>query len=299
MKQERLGVFVEGMPLLEARKQAAELLNPVSGESAFFEAGQLLGEIVGIPGSQLGLYAHQGLSLQQAQQLTQWVQRRIEGEPLQYILGEWEFYGLPLRVGPGVLIPRPDTETAVEAALELLQGKDRPVIADLCSGSGAIALALWSQCPGAEVYGVELSSEALPYLRENVSALCQGDRMPVQVIAGDILKGVKLPPLDLLISNPPYLTPQEMGELSPEVEREPSMALLGGADGLLFYQEITCLYRENIKPGGALVFEVGYRQADQVMEILQAAGFCQVGCHKDLGGIRRCVFGCTPGGQKI
>ena len=90
MKQERLGIFVEGMPLLEARKQAAELLNPVSGESAFFEAGQLLGKIVGIPGSQLGLYAHRGLSLQQAQQLIQWVRRRMEGEPLQYILGEWE-----------------------------------------------------------------------------------------------------------------------------------------------------------------------------------------------------------------
>lgn len=129
------------------------------------------------------------------------------------------------------------------------------MVADLCSGSGAIALALWSQCPGAEVYGVELSPEALPYLRENVSALCQGDRMPVQLIAGDVLRGVELPPLDLLISNPPYLTPQEMEELSPEVEREPSMALLGGADGLLFYREITRRYRDSIKPGGALVLK--------------------------------------------
>lgn len=285
--------------LRQLQREAISLLEETVGESAGFEVRQLLTAACGIPGAMLGPCGEWEIPEEEAARFFSWVERRLGGEPLQYILGEWEFYGLPLRVGPGVLIPRPDTETAVEVALEFLQGRDRPVVADLCSGSGAIALALWSQCPGAEVYGVELSPEALPYLRENVSALCQGDRMPVQLIAGDVLRGVELPPLDLLISNPPYLTPQEMEELSPEVEREPSMALLGGADGLLFYREITRRYRDSIKPGGALVFEVGYRQADQVMGILQAAGFCQVGCRKDLGGIRRCVFGFVPGGEGI
>ena len=213
-------------------------------------------------------------------------------------LGEWEFYGLPLRVGPGVLVPRPDTETAVETALELLTGRENPVVADLCSGSGAIALALWSQCPGARVLAVELSPQALLYLRENIEAICQGGREPVQVVEGDVLLGLKLPQLDLLVSNPPYLTAGEMEELSPEVRREPAMALLGGEDGLLFYREITRLYRRCLKPGGALVYEVGYRQADQVRDILMELGFQQVGCRRDLAGIRRCVFGLYPGEEQ-
>lgn len=295
MEQESLGIFEEGMPLLEARKQAAELLEPVSGESAVFEASQLLGEIVGIPGSQLGLYSHRNLSREQAEQLTQWVRRRMDGEPLQYILEEWEFYGLPIQVGPGVLIPRPDTETIVDQVLELLAGKENPVVADLCSGSGAIALAVWSQHPTAQVTAVELSRQALGYLRNNVAAICQGDRPPVQVIEGDVLGKVSLPPLDLLVSNPPYLTPEEMTQLSPEVEREPSMALLGGEDGLLFYREITRQYKTCLKPGGALVYEVGYQQADAVMELLLEAGFVSIGCRKDLAGIRRCVYGVFPG----
>ena len=292
-------LWAETAPTLrQMQREGAALLEPVSGESAGFEAGQLLLAACDISAVAFTLQGQREASQGEGEKFLSFLERRLSGEPLQYILGEWEFYGLPLRVGPGVLVPRPDTETAVEAALELLTGREKPVVADLCSGSGAIALALWSQCPDARVLAVELSPQALPYLRENVKAICQGGREPVQVVEGDVLSGLKLPPLDLLVSNPPYLTAGEMEELSPEVRREPAMDLLGGEDGLLFYQEITRLYRRCLKPGGALVYEVGYQQADQVRDILMEFGFQQVGCRKDLAGIRRCVFGLYPGGEQ-
>lgn len=220
------------------------------------------------------------------------VKRLSDGYPLQYLLGEWEFYSIPLKVGEGVLIPRPDTETLVDAALALLADRPGLVVADLCSGSGAIALAIAKNCPNAKVYAVEVSPEALYYLYENIEG--NGLQEQIEVIPGDVFETLSLPPLDLLISNPPYLTAKELQELDKTVQYEPSIALDGGEDGLRFYHRIVEAGFPLLRPGGTILFEVGYQQADAVAGILQAGGFEAIGFQQDLNRIRRCVSGVRP-----
>ena len=235
------------------------------------------------------------VSAEEAFIFQQKVRRLAEGYPLQYLLGEWEFYSIPLKIGEGVLIPRPDTETLVDAALELLSGIEHPIIADYCAGSGAISLALARFLPDAEVYAVELSAQALPYLYANVDAAAGGER--VRIIEADVLDDSSLsalPPLDLLISNPPYLTEQELTEIPEQVRCEPRMALDGGPDGLRFYRAISADAPAHLKRNGLLIFEAGYTQAQQICEILRAAGYREISLRKDLAGIDRCVIARRP-----
>ncbi|SEK46980.1 release factor glutamine methyltransferase [Ruminococcus sp. YRD2003] len=217
-------------------------------------------------------------------------ERRISGEPLQYILGEWEFYGYPFKVGAGVLIPRPDTETLVDNVIQLCRGNGltAPKIADLCAGSGCIAVTLKKELPLAEVSAVELSQEALPYLRQNVR-LNEAD---VGIVAGDVLAestAAALSGLDIVVSNPPYLTAQEMNDLQAEVRREPEMALDGGGDGLGFYRRLTPLWKRSLKSGGFICYEFGMGQHDKVGNILAENGFVNIKFTRDLGGIIRTV----------
>lgn len=217
-------------------------------------------------------------------------ERRRSGEPLQYILGEWEFYGYPFKVGTGVLIPRPDTETLVDNVIRLCRenGISYPRIADLCAGSGCISITLKKELPLSEVYAVELSQEALPYLHQNN----QLNEAAVNIIEGDVLSedtANKLPELDIVVSNPPYLTHKEMTDLQEEVKREPSMALAGGDDGLDFYRALTPLWKKVLKTGGWLCYEFGMGQHDEVGKILAGNGFENIKFTRDLGGIIRTV----------
>ena len=235
------------------------------------------------------------VSAEEAFVFRQKVRRLADGYPLQYLLGEWEFYSIPLAVGEGVLIPRPDTETLVDATLELLGGMEHPVIADYCAGSGAISLALAHFLPQAQVYAVELSSEALSYLYTNVGAAPGGER--VTIIEADVLNPASLsdlPLLDLLISNPPYLTEQELEEIPPQVRHEPRIALDGGPDGLRFYRAIAADAPSRLKENGLLIFEAGYTQAGQICDILRQNGFHEITVRKDLAGIDRCVIARRP-----
>ncbi|MBQ9894486.1 MAG: peptide chain release factor N(5)-glutamine methyltransferase [Ruminococcus sp.] len=223
------------------------------------------------------------------------IKKRSEGYPLQYLLGEWEFYGYPIKVGEGVLIPRPDTETLVDQVLEICRknGMTSPKIADLCSGSGCIAIALKKQLPSAEVYSVELSDKALGYLRENIKL----NNADITVIEGDVLKKEtqkQLSRLDIIVSNPPYLTGEEMRELQTEVSHEPGLALYGGNDGLGFYRAITELWRRSLKLGGYIAYEFGEDQHDAVKKILTANSFDNIQFCRDGGGIIR-----TAAAQKI
>jgi len=216
------------------------------------------------------------------------VKRRAKGEPLQYILGEWEFYGLRFKVGEGVLIPRPDTETLVDQTLDICRenGMSSPVIADLCSGSGCIAIALRHELPGAEVYAAELSDKALGYLKQNKEL----NRSGIHIVKADVLNKASLSlfsTADIIVSNPPYLTAKDMSELQTEVAREPETALYGGADGLDFYRRMTGLWKEKLRPGGWLVYEFGMGQHDDVKNILEAADFTNVCFRRDGGGIIR------------
>lgn len=191
------------------------------------------------------------------------VKRRIDGEPLQYILGEWEFMGLPFKVGEGVLIPRPETEMLVETANEFLKNKVNAVVFDLCAGSGAIGLSVARYNPNVTVYLFEKYDGALKYLRENAGLL----ELPnVKILKYDIFNGFPndLPKADILLSNPPYIKDDEVPLLQKEVSFEPDTALKGGEDGLVFYKAIHDKWLDGVKKGGIIVFECGDGQSEDI-----------------------------------
>jgi release factor glutamine methyltransferase len=212
------------------------------------------------------------------------VERLIDGEPLQYILENWEFYGLPMQVRKGVLIPRPDTEILVDTAIAFLKTRTDPVFLDLGCGSGAITVAT-AKHTGARAMALDNNPLAIALTRENAK-LCGVD---VQVIEGDLFSFTP-PPVDAVISNPPYLDGQEMTELSVQVQKEPVSALFGGEDGLDYYRFIAPTYAPFLKAGGALIFEIGYRQGAAVAAICEAAGYRDIQIIKDYGGNDRVVY---------
>lgn len=212
------------------------------------------------------------------------IQRLLSGEPLQYILENWEFYGLPMRVRKGVLIPRPDTEILVDTAIDFLKTRTDPVFLDLGCGSGAITVAT-AKHTGARAVALDKNPLAVALTGENARL----NGVSAQVIEGDLFAFT--PPLvDAVLSNPPYLTEQEMTELSVQVQKEPVSALFGGEDGLDYYRFIAPTYAPFLKAGGALIFEIGYRQGAAVAAICEAAGYHNVQIIKDYGGNDRVVF---------
>ena len=223
--------------------------------------------------------------------------RRAAREPLQYLAGCWDFLDFTLAVGPGVLCPRPDSETVCEAALDCLRqsGQTAPRVFDLCAGSGCLGLGIRRFCPGAAVTCVEKSPEALFYLRRNAARALPGfdaAHPAVTVAEADVFALWQTLPgggLDLIVSNPPYLTAAEMAHRMPEVAREPAMALDGGDDGLAFYRLLTARYRAAVRPGGWLVLEIGATQAEAVTALGRQAGWRPVFCRRDLGGRDRAV----------
>lgn len=216
--------------------------------------------------------------------------KRTHGEPLQYILGEWEFYSLPFKVGTGVLIPRADTEIIVDKALEELKGKRDARVADLCSGSGCIAISIAKNCPDCNVDAYELSEDAIKFLKANNEL----NGTNVNIIQGDILKADCAQKYDIILSNPPYIRTAEIDTLEEEVSHEPTMALDGGSDGLDFYRCITEKWINNLNEGGKLMVEIGYDQADEVKHLFQAAGLTDIQAVKDLGGNHRVIIGTLP-----
>ena len=212
------------------------------------------------------------------------VRRRLAHEPLQYLLGKWEFYGREFTVGEGVLIPRPDSEILAEQVLALIRGKKAPRLLELCGGSGCLAATVALEHPGAEVTSVEKSSAAFGYLQKNCGALQSG----VRCLLGDALNGeVVKGDFDGIFSNPPYLSAKDMGELAPEVRHEPVMALYGDEDGLFFYRSLTKLWKGRLRSGGFLAYEIGAGQQDAVKGILEAEGFRHIEMFRDYGGIIR------------
>lgn len=273
------------MTIRETYLTAVRHLKTVGNESPEFDAIQLLQAVTGITKARLPLDGERQITTQEYNTYMGLIKRREEQYPLQYLLGEWEFYGLTFAVGEGVLIPRADTETLVETGLALLKGVSCPVVYDLCSGSGCIAAAIASKRPDAEVYAVELSEKALPYLTKNVEPFPN-----IKVLHGDVLEVMEqLPPCHLILSNPPYLSDDEMEHLQAEVTFEPAMALRADHLGLYFYEEITKRYQQNLLPGGAIAYEVGYTQSGAVAEIMEKSGMTDIAVHKDLGGIERVV----------
>ena len=216
--------------------------------------------------------------------------RRVSGYPLQYILGEWEFFGLPFEVGEGVLIPRQDTEALVERVRDILleRAPEERYTADLCAGSGCIGIALAKLC-GARVKCIELSEAAFGYLKQNITLNGVEDR--VTAVFADVLDESSADgEFDLIVSNPPYLDDTDMKNLQSEVAHEPKMALYGGADGLEFYRKMIAVWTKRLKRGGAFAVEIGMGQERGVIEIFAENGI-RADCIKDMRGIYRVVYG--------
>lgn len=216
--------------------------------------------------------------------------RRIEGEPLQYILGNWDFFGMTFKVGKGLLIPRSDTEVLAEEAIKSREGFEHTNYVDLCSGSGCVAAAVAKYVKGLNGSAVEKSKEAFEYLKENLEKLAPN----ITPCLGDVLlksTAEKYNELDLITANPPYLTAADMKALQKEVTFEPELALFGGDDGLMFYREITRIWKDSLKSDGMLLFEVGIGQYKDVIKILEENNFCDISFARDLAGIERVVMG--------
>ncbi len=220
------------------------------------------------------------------------VKRVLDGEPLAYILSQWEFYGLPLYVDRRVLIPRDDTcavtALAINQALFLSSG---PRILDLCTGSGCIGLAIASRVKDAKVTLADISKDALTVAKKNITNLKLSARVSCVQTSALEKPSSFLGKFDLIVSNPPYITAQEMLELDRSVKDfEPSLALFGGADGLDFYRAISANFKLALKPGGYLCFEFGMGQGDDVCRILEENGFTILKRSKDYNEIERAVI---------
>ena len=194
------------------------------------------------------------------------IERRKAGEPLQYILGTWDFYDLTFFVGQGVLIPRPETEILVDFALDNLKDIKNPVIFDLCAGTGCIGLTIAKHMPEATVYLLEKQENAFEYLKKNADNLTLEN---VQLIKGDLFTFDfdELPMADLIVSNPPYIPTTEIEELQKEVLSEPISALDGGNDGLDFYRCLADKWTSKVKKSGFMAFECGDNQSSDVIDI--------------------------------
>ncbi len=276
--------------LREGRAFLSQSLCPEDADPAF-EAFLLLQKVFGLTRERYLAEADSDAPRALLPEYEALLRRRAAGEPVQYLLGEWEFMGLPFTVGPGVLIPRPETELLAEDALAFLKDRPRPRILELCGGSGCLAVSLGVFCPEASVVTVELSREALPYLKENVR---RNAVQNVEVLAGDALSpsGRLLEErFDLILSNPPYIAEEELPTLQKEVRREPRMALCGGPDGLLFYRAFCRLYPPLLVPGGRLAFEIGETQGAAVSALLKEAGLSHITVQNDLAGLPRVVAG--------
>ena len=274
--------------LSELFRIGRERLTQSGNDNVRFEAEQLLQKATGADKLKLLTEPLCEVTDEQAAAFEALLERRVSGEPLQYILGEWEFYGLPFKVGEGVLIPRQDTETLVELVLgQKPQGK---LCADLCAGSGCIGITL-AKAGGCTVHSYELSDKAFGYLSENIPLNEAQDI--VTAIKADVLSQQTLsaaPMYDIIVSNPPYLTAQDMRELDREVTHEPEMALFGGEDGLDFYRSMMSMWVDKLKEGGFFAVEIGMGQEQDVMRIFRDNGLT-ADCIKDQCGIYRVVFG--------
>jgi release factor glutamine methyltransferase len=282
-------------PTIEAARRALTTrLKSAANDSAELDARLLIGHALGLDLTGLITAAQRQLTSDESARLEDVARRRLAGEPVARILGEKEFWGLPLQLSAATLVPRPDTETVVELALELLRtggNLDRPLrIADLGTGSGAILLALLSELPAAQGFGTDISEGALQTAGANAARAGLSER--TTFIACDYASGLS-GLFDLIVSNPPYIRSADIGGLAVEVRyHDPLAALDGGADGLDAYRALIPQAACRLASGAALVVEAGEGQSSQIRALMTAAGLTPTRAPKtDLAGIPRAVAG--------
>lgn len=278
------------MTVGEAYRKTKDILTEAGFETPAFEALCLVEKVFGF--NRLALITRgeeTAATDEKLALLAELTEKRLSHEPLQYIIGKWSFMGIDLLVGEGVLVPRDDTEVVTSLCIDFLSGKENPSAIDLCAGSGAISLALekYANC---KVTAVELSDKAFSYLTQNIKL----NNSAVNALNGDIFechKDIADNSLDLIVSNPPYIKSADIAALQEEVQHEPVMALDGGESGLDFYRRIVPLWKSKLKAGGALAFELGEGQYDEVCRILADNGFGGITESIDFGGIQRAIIG--------
>jgi len=294
------------MNTIDKLKQVSAFLESKGIEDAAKEAEILITETLHIDKSKLYTGSFE-ISEDTSKQIDALTSRRAEGEPLQYIIGHVDFYGLRINVGRGVLIPRPETELLVEEAIKLLKetpplpplskGGQRGVkILDLCTGSGCIAIALAKHFTDADVYGIDKSDIAIRYASRNAT---ENNIKNVHFIKGDLFEPVTahcslftVHCFDCIVSNPPYIKTADIQGLQREIkDYEPVEALDGGEDGLYFYRRIFKDASQSLKETGIIILEIGHDQADDVGKIAMNAGFKNVTFIKDYAGIKRILVG--------
>ncbi|MBZ0157629.1 MAG: peptide chain release factor N(5)-glutamine methyltransferase [Alphaproteobacteria bacterium] len=277
------------MNVLEKLRKIAQVFEESGIENPAKEAEILIAGALPIGPSEL-YRGDRELSREEASFLSSLAVRRAGGEPLQYILGSVEFFGLKIHVGRGVLIPRPETELLVEETISLLAHRRPPFsILDLCAGSGCIALALAKRFPEAEVYGTDASEAAMVYATQNAR---ENDVRNVRFRLGNLFDPVRDMRFDCIVSNPPYIRREEIRTLQREVrDFEPVEALDGGPDGSAFYRSISKGAPRHLKDNGVLALEIGYGQSREVERLIRQAGFQDIRIIKDFSGIERIITG--------
>jgi release factor glutamine methyltransferase len=283
-----------GLSVEAARRALAKRFELASIDSAELDARMLVSHALDLDLTGLIKQAARLLTAAEATRIEAAAGRRLTGEPVARILGRKEFWGMPLQLSSATLVPRPDTETVVEMALEMLRAVpilgQRIKIADIGTGTGAILLALLSELPGAYGVGADISLPALTTARTNATNLGFADRCGF--VACDYVSALR-GPFDLIVSNPPYIRSAEIAGLAAEVrDHDPTCALDGGVDGLAAYRTLIPQASDILAPGGALVVEVGHDQSGQVERLMTAAGLIHDRPPKaDLAGIPRAVAG--------
>lgn len=235
----------------------------------------------------LFLNKHEKVTVQQEEAYFAVLKRRATGEPLQYILGQQAFMGLNFFVGPGVLIPRSDTETLVLQVIDQIKRLQYKSVLDIGTGSGAIHIALCHYLKDIQCTTVDISEEAISIAKKN--ALNLGVRERVKYVKSDVFENIE-EKFDVIVSNPPYIPTEVIQGLQKELFYEPFIALDGGVDGYDFYKKIIKESIHYLNPNGLLAFEVGHDQGRYVKQLLEKAGFCEVEIHCDLSGIERVVL---------
>jgi len=273
-------------------EEAIRRLTAAGIDFARMEAQLLLAQVMHINRAAVIAGIFPEPTLEQRAEFERLVAEREKRIPLAYLRGTQDFYGLTFRVSPAVLIPRPETELLVEFALSVLSIHDAPIIADVGTGSGCIPIALLANCPAARGVAFDISPNALAIASENARA--NGVAARLRFVQGDLLTGAGYG-FDVVISNPPYISSNEIATLQPEVrDYEPRLALDGGGDGLTAFRRIITDAKRVLKPNGWLAMEAAQGQTATVAQLLQEAGYSNVETRPDLAGIERIAIGRLP-----
>ncbi|MBQ2956210.1 MAG: peptide chain release factor N(5)-glutamine methyltransferase [Clostridia bacterium] len=266
------------------RKEARAELERAGDMDAAWDVDWMLCEVFECGRAELKWIEGNDIRGEMGRQLHFWLHERMDGRPLQYILGHTGFMGIDILCDERALIPRQDTETLAELALHRMQYVKNPSVLDLCTGTGAIGLTMKHYRPDAVVTLADISEDALALAKKNADAL----ELNVRILRGDLWEAVEGEKFDFILCNPPYLTDQDMKELMEEVRREPELALWGGSDGLGFYRRIAAGLDGALNENGEALLEIGRGQEKDVADLMNAAGFCAE-AHKDLCGIDRVI----------